>query len=81
MPKNKNEAKKVDHTRAHLEQLVGSKILSITEDGEGWYGLVLERPIKSAAPSRHIIGSEIVVAWISRDPEGNGPGWLQIEED
>lgn len=52
-----------------LKQLVGGKIVDtvVTEDNEN-YGFVVE-----------VDGKE-KVCWVDMDPEGNGPGWIQIQE-
>ena len=59
--------RQADAETAHLKQLVGQRIVNVVTDlldGQNLYGLVLSN------------GS---VAWILCDPEGNGPGHLQIE--
>lgn len=65
---------KTDHMRDHLQQLVNSTIMSVEDDGgrdtrDRLYGLRI----------RKADGTE-VIAWILRDPEGNGPGHLDVEE-
>ena len=59
----------------HLGQLIGWKITKVTLDDsdyaleldpEGTYGLVLQK------------GSSLKIAWVMRDPEGNGGGCLDI---
>ena len=54
----------------HYGQLVGYKVTQIALDdsdtNEEWLGLVLTR------------GGFKKVAWILRDPEGNGAGFLDI---
>ena len=52
----------------HLGQLVGMTVTGLANDGAGNWGIMLENKSKQK-----------LAAWISRDPEGNGPGWLQIE--
>lgn len=62
-----------DFVRDHLRDLLGATILSVVDDGEPvlrrTYGLRLRRQD----------GTE-TIAWILRDPEGNGPGWLEKQE-
>jgi hypothetical protein len=49
--------------------LVGFKITGVALDKENEsYGLVIER------------GKSKKIAWVDCDPEGNGPGWLQVED-
>jgi hypothetical protein len=68
-----NTNKKPDPTISHLTQLVGKKIAGICHDdgadptlgGEKIYGLVFD---------------DETIAWILRDPEGNGPGHLEIQK-
>ena len=52
-----------------LKPLVGYKILAttITPDSSS-YGFVVEK------------GKSRKTCWVDCDPEGNGPGWLQIED-
>jgi hypothetical protein len=59
-----------------LNELVGYKITGtvITEDKES-FGLVLE---KDAVPGQSPRSRK--TAWIDRDPECNGPGWVSIQE-
>lgn len=60
-----------DFMKKYLAQLVGKKIVQIAkckDPGIGTlYGLVLE-------------GKPEKIAWIMGDPEGNGPGHLDIQE-
>lgn len=54
-----------DYTIKHLKQLVGKKVTGVCVDQDGeMYGLVFTGG---------------VVAWIMCDPEGNGPGHLDID--
>ena len=62
-----------DAFEKHYKQLVGWTIKQIAADemedyGEDIYGLVLTK------------GKAKKIAWISRDPEGNGPGFLDIAD-
>ena len=61
-----------------LRKLIGFKIVDtvITEDKDS-YGFVVERADEIEA---HVLGRDRKVCWVDCDPEGNGPGWLQIEE-
>jgi len=70
-----------DYMQQHLGKLVGMTIIGIAvsdddgeeDDGFGdgkMYGLILQKR-----------GSDKeTVAWISRDEEGNGPGWLDLQK-
>jgi len=59
----------------HYGNLVGWKISSVAIDKEadsdifpeGLYGLILTK------------GNKKKIAWILRDPEGNGKGFLEVE--
>lgn len=52
-----------------VNPLVGFKITGAALDKENEsYGLVLEK------------GKKKKIAWVDCDPEGNGPGWLQVED-
>ena len=54
-----------DYTSRHLSQLIGKKVKRVCLDSE-----------------REIFGLEFTdqtVAWILRDSEGNGPGFLAID--
>ena len=60
-----------------LQKLVGYTVSQIALDYDGdedsldkFYGLVL---VKKGDPQK-------LIAWIQQDPEGNGPGFLQIEK-
>ena len=57
-----------------LKQLVGFQIVDtvMTEDGES-YGFIVQR-------DQHGKSIERKVCWIDCDPEGNGPGWVSIQE-
>ena len=59
----------VTYMVSELNGLVGYKITGtvITEDEDG-FGLVLEK------------GKKRKTAWIDRDAECNGPGWVSIQE-
>jgi len=62
-----------------LKKFVGYEIVSICEDPENnSYGLVIERSddIDAAA-----LGANRTLLWIDCDPEGNGPGFVSIEEN
>jgi hypothetical protein len=66
-------AKKKDYMFEYLEQLLGHTVIRVvkakdSEYTEGSYGLVLECNGKKKQ------------AWIDQDPEGNGPGHLDIED-
>ena len=52
------------------KKLIGTQVVGtiLTPDEEAW-GLQV----------RTQDGNELLV-WVDCDPEGNGPGWLQIEE-
>ena len=60
----------------HYKKLRGKFLVDVVEDkdgvnGEPMYGLVFKSSPKDRKPS---------VAWIYRDEEGNGPGFLDILE-
>jgi hypothetical protein len=63
----------VEHAAEHLHQLIGFKIVEVmrTEDSSS-YGFIVEGPRVRGKIKRK-------ECWVDRDPEGNGPGWLQIE--
>lgn len=53
----------------HYSQLICRKVIGVVrmpagETGEEMYGLLFD---------------DETIAWILRDPEGNGPGFLEIE--
>lgn len=52
-----------DFFNNHYGQLRGKTIVNIVKDGE-FYGLVMD---------------DGTCAWIQQDPEGNGPGFLDIQ--
>jgi hypothetical protein len=60
----------VSYAAEELKQLVGGKITEtvMTEDKES-YGFVVKTK-----------GGAEKVCWIDCDPEGNGPGWVSIQE-
>ena len=68
-----NTNKRSDQTISYLTQLVGKKITGVCHDngsdptleGEKIYGLVCE---------------DDTIAWILTDPEGNGPGHIDIQK-
>jgi len=64
----------VTYAADQLKQLVGFQIVDtvVTPDGDS-YGFVVQR-------DPHGKPIERKVCWVDCDPEGNGPGWLQIEE-
>lgn len=52
-----------------IEKLVGYKVTGVCADRGGEsYGIVMEK------------GKDKKLCWIDCDPEGNGPGWLEIED-
>ena len=57
-----------------LKALVGFKIVDtvISDDNES-YGFIVQSPTVRGHTKKK-------VCWVDCDPEGNGPGWLQIEE-
>ena len=56
-----------------LRNAKGAKLADILVDadeyGDAWLGLVFEKGRKHKTQW---------VVWVSRDPEGNGPGWLDV---
>jgi len=65
----------VKYAADQLKALVGWRIVAtmVTEDGES-YGFVVER-------DPHGKPIERKKCWVDCDPEGNGPGWIQIEDE
>lgn len=60
-----------DYIAEHLHQLVGKKVTDVAKDKDGsdydtTYGLMFD---------------DGTVAWILQDPEGNGPGHLDIVKE
>ncbi|MEN6550160.1 MAG: hypothetical protein ABFE07_29300 [Armatimonadia bacterium] len=59
-----------DYIAEHLHQLVGKKVTGVAKDSDSefdaTYGLMFE---------------DGTIAWIMCDPEGNGPGHLDIVKD
>jgi hypothetical protein len=53
---------------SHLSRLIEFKVDGIVKSTSGLYGLVLK------------LEQERLIVWIMSDPEGNGPGFLDIEE-
>jgi hypothetical protein len=54
--------------------LVGYTIVGVALDEENEsYGLVIERKNPKDPYDKKIV-------WVDCDPEGNGPGWLQVED-
>lgn len=47
---------------------IANAIRSVAEDGEESFGFLVERNGKT------------IQVWVDCDAEGNGPGWLQIQE-
>lgn len=59
----------MDYFIKHYKELVGYEVFAVAEDdsdSEPFYGLVLTK------------NKQKKVAWILQDPEGNGPGFLEI---
>jgi hypothetical protein len=52
----------------NAEQLIGGKIIGLVDDGEGGFGLLVEK------------GKRTMAVWVACDAEGNGPGHLHIEQ-
>ena len=66
---------KKDRTEAHLLQLIGGTITNLVVQDHPDLGKIYGLAIKSQF-SQH--GDINVIAWIMADPEGNGPGHLDI---
>ena len=67
---------KTDPYLAEYKKLVGKMCVDVICDEEGIegqpvYGLVFKSGVKDRKPS---------VAWVYQDEEGNGPGFLNIQE-
>lgn len=78
MPRTKNRP---DFNIEHLSRLRGGAICNVIVDrtavaefGQPLYGLQVIIPATSGQPERSMH------VWILCDPEGNGPGFLEIEE-
>jgi hypothetical protein len=60
------------HLEGKLLPLVGAELVGVQTDKDDfddeWLCLVLKKDGK------------VTALWVSRDPEGNGPGWLDIAE-
>ena len=76
------KARSPDVHVAHLSRLMGGTIRNvivdrsaISEFGQPVYGLQVEMPSGSSRSNR------ILNAWILCDPEGNGPGFLDIQKE
>lgn len=73
--RTKPMSKPPDHLLAHLEQLVGGTVLGVAAtsmdplDRDRCSALIIEKD------------GEKKTCWIMCDPEGNGPGWLDIEDE
>jgi hypothetical protein len=67
----------VEYAADQLKELVGFKIIDtvVTPDNSS-YGFIVER---ADEVETHVFGPERKVCWVDCDPEGNGPGWLNIE--
>ena len=79
MARTKN---KTDFHIKHLNSLRGGTIQNVIVDraavsdfGQPVYGLQIEMPAKPGHDRR------ILHTWILCDPEGNGPGFLDIQEE
>jgi hypothetical protein len=64
-----------DYEGEHLKKLVGGKITGVIRSGkigdrETFYGFEVEHP-----------DGKKQSVWIQQDPEGNGPGHLNIETE
>jgi len=61
----------VTYAADELKKLVGYQIVDtvVTEDGES-YGFVVAKD-----------GADKKACWVDCDPEGNGPGWISIQEN
>jgi len=58
-----------DFMSAHLQQLIGLTVVAVVRDGghahtDECHGLLF---------------TDGTIAWVMRDPEGNGPGFLDIQ--
>lgn len=63
------------HMKKHLSALIGAKVLSVVDDGDDYgsdtiYGLRVKKADGTFA-----------IVWVLRDPEGNGPGFLDFEDE
>ncbi len=61
-----------EYAAKECEKLVGYEIVGVCRDPEnGSYGLIISK--EEPEPSQKL-------CWIDMDPEGNGPGWIQVED-
>ena len=64
----------VKYAVKRLEKLVGWQIVgTVSTPDDTSYGFVVQRDSHGTAIQKK-------VCWVDCDPEGNGPGWIQIEE-
>ncbi len=73
---------KTDFHVKQLNRLRGGTVQNVIVDraaasdfGQPVYGLQIEMPAESGQPHK------VLHAWILCDPEGNGPGFLDIQEE
>lgn len=60
------------YLKKHLKQLIGGKIEALVEDPDDdeYLGLAVRMPT-----------GKLKIVWPLRDPEGNGPGHLDIQDN
>ncbi len=82
MTRAENKEQEQEFHIKHLSRLVGGVVRGVIADpgaeaefGQPVYGLQIEVPAKPGQSSK------ILHAWILCDPEGNGPGFLDIQEE
>jgi hypothetical protein len=56
----------VAYLTKQLEPYMGAKIVGFADDEEGVFGLIIQK------------GKQKKVLWVLCDPEGNGPGFLEL---
>ena len=67
-------AEDVSFAVEELEKLVGYQIVGTTvTPGREFYGFIVQKDPHGEAVDKK-------TCWVDRDPEGNGPGWIQIED-
>ena len=66
----------VDFFAGEIKQLIGFTIVDVvvTKDKESWGFIVERQPVPGVSKLAEKI------CWVDCDPEGNGPGFIKVEE-